>query len=374
MMSCPPQAFLREGGTLEDLRTRYGVEAKRHLTFPNLVQLKYNQIASPMAEPIVQECRGLILDEEMDWQVIAWPFKKFFNYGEPLAPAIDWHTAVVQEKLDGSLCILYHYDNKWRVATSGTPDASGMVHGTSFTFEDLFWNTFERERFMHPHPTFMGSTFMFELTSPFNRVVVPHATPHLRLIGVRSVYSGIETPIRLRPSYNPVREFKLNSLEGILESFKEMDPLAQEGYVVVDACYNRVKVKHPGYVALHHLRTAPVTQRRVLEIVRAGQLEEFVVHFPEWAEVFYKVQAAFDGLAAHLEQHWNSIKGVEDRKTFAAHAKLCPYFPTMFHLRDGTYASARESLASIQVDTLADLLGIEEVGMTLPPVVQGMEP
>lgn len=367
---CPPQQFLRGGGTLTDLHAKWGIEAKFHKTIPALVQLKYNQIVSPMDDLVVQESRGVILDQSANWAMVAWPFRKFFNHGEGLAAKIDWRTATAQEKLDGSLCILYFYDQKWHVATSGTPDASGQVHATKFTFEDLFWNTFEREGFELPAAARNGSTFMFELTSPFNRVVVPHSTPHLRLIGVRSVWSGIETPIRYFQNYNPVKEYPLQNVDEILRTFDKMSPLEQEGYVVVDGDFNRIKVKHPGYVALHHLRTSPVTPRRVLEVIRTGEGEELAAHFPEWRQVFDDVQAAYDALVVHLEQHYDYIKGVEDRKTFASHARACPYFPTMFHLRDGTYKTVKESLAGIQVDTLAEVLGIKDVGVTLIPAVE----
>jgi hypothetical protein len=133
--------YLRGGGTLAELESRYGVTAKRHSEFPNLVMLKYNQLIAPMHEPITQECRGLILDEADDWRVVSFPYRKFFNHGEPNAAPIDWGTARVYEKLDGSLMTLYPYRGQWRVASSGTPDAGGPAHDGGINFSRLFWNT-----------------------------------------------------------------------------------------------------------------------------------------------------------------------------------------------------------------------------------------
>src|SRR5438045_764436 len=116
------QNFLRSN-SLAELEQRYAVAHKRHLRYPHLVLLKYSQIDSPMGERIVQECRGCILDESKNWECVSRGFDKFFNYGEVHAAAIDWGTAVVQEKVDGSLIMLYWYDEAWQVATSGTPDA-----------------------------------------------------------------------------------------------------------------------------------------------------------------------------------------------------------------------------------------------------------
>ena len=33
---------------------------------------------------------------------------------------IDWNTAMVHEKLDGNLCVLFHYSGKWIVSSKGT--------------------------------------------------------------------------------------------------------------------------------------------------------------------------------------------------------------------------------------------------------------
>jgi hypothetical protein len=71
-----------------------------------LASLRYDQIESPMHEPIVQQCRGMVVDTARRG-VLAWSYNKFWNHGETLAAPVDWATARVQEKLDGSLMILH---------------------------------------------------------------------------------------------------------------------------------------------------------------------------------------------------------------------------------------------------------------------------
>ena len=85
----------------------------------NLVLFKYSQIDSDFFNPIVKECRGIILEKDT-WRVVAYPFKKFFNFGEAYADEIDWESAVVETKEDGSLIKVYYYDGEWRVGTNGT--------------------------------------------------------------------------------------------------------------------------------------------------------------------------------------------------------------------------------------------------------------
>ena len=55
---------LMDGMPLERLVSRHKLIAKKHPKFPALVQLSYNQLESSMASPVVQECRGLILERD----------------------------------------------------------------------------------------------------------------------------------------------------------------------------------------------------------------------------------------------------------------------------------------------------------------------
>ena len=117
--------------TLKKLKVTYGINSKNHPEFKNLIHLKYTQSVSPMQEAIVQDCRGIILDTKDDWNVVSMAFSKFFNHGETKAATIDWTTATVQDKADGTLCVLYAYADGWHIATTGTPDAGGRISPTS---------------------------------------------------------------------------------------------------------------------------------------------------------------------------------------------------------------------------------------------------
>ena len=357
---CAPRAFLLNGGTLAELQEKYAIDLRRHSAYPNLVQLKYNQLASPMNEELVQQCRGLILDQDDNWSVVAWPFNKFWNYGETLASEIDWSTATVQEKLDGSLMVLYFYDGGWRVATSGMPDASGGVHGTNTTFVQLFWDTWHKQGLKEPIAQ-RSYTFMFELTSPYNRVVVSHPQSTLTLTGIRNIWSGLELPIHYRGALNPAKTFELASFTGIEETFEKMDPLAQEGYVVVDGSFNRVKVKHPGYVALHHMKSC-FSVKRVVAVIQKGESSEVLTHFPEWTKPFEQVRAAYDGLVTQLEQDHAELQDLKkDRKEFAMMAKQSVFPAVHFLMLDGHATSVQDAMKHVHIDKMVEMLGVREL-------------
>jgi len=351
------QRYLRsDDGSLEGLREEFGIRHNRHRTFPNLITLKYNQIDSPMGVRLVQECRGLILDEEDDWNVVARPFDKFFNHGQGHAAEIDWLTAKVQEKMDGSLLILYHYADDWHVATSGLPDAAGGVQGFSMTFADLFWSTWAVEGYRLP-VNFPGYTFMFELTSKFNRIVVPHDEPHLVLIGVRGPNGREQSTDYWAPFYRTVTEFPLSTMDDVLTSLDRMDPLKQEGYVIVDESFNRVKVKHPGYVAVHHMRDT-ASPKAFLEVIRSGESPEFLTYFPEFESEFLDIKGRYDRLVGHLEEAYEEIQDIEVQKDFALKAVKTRHPGTLFSLRSGKVSTTREALGSIHIYKLMSLLGL----------------
>lgn len=362
------QSYLRNESTLATLLDKYAIKARRHQQFPNLICLKYSQIDSPFAEPIVRECRGIILDEADNWRVVARTFDKFFNYGEGHAATLDWSTARVQEKLDGSLMQLYWYQGEWRVASSGTPDASGNVVSTQMegkeSFAELFWRT-HSAGYSLPTPKHRHETFAFELMTPQNRVVVRHSEPRLVLLGVRDNITGKERRPLPSDGYPLAQEFSLGSIDDIVASFGHINPLAQEGYVVVDDAFNRVKVKHPGYIALAHMSGGGCTPSRVLEIVRSGESSEVLANFPEWRPVFEDISQRYDELVKDLNEAWANlcmmpVGGKEEQKAFALEANRTRYPSALFQLRRGSVTSVRSYFTTVQLDHLLKALHQEE--------------
>lgn len=359
------QEFLRTGGTLAALAEECTIKAVRHRAYPNLVLLKYSQIASDMSLPIVQECRGIILDEADQWRVVSRGYSKFFNYGEPNAAEIDWATARVQEKVDGSLCSVYEYAGTWHVATTGNPDAGGPVGDSAFTFAELFWETlgiYLGEDWDTAPWEKSDWCYLFELTTPHNRVVVNHLTAGLTLLGVRDRVSGqwVKTTDTVMARVVPVvREYPLQSFADIQATFNGMDPLAQEGYVVVDALGRRVKVKHPGYVAIHHMKDG-MTPKSLLEVIQRGEVPEVAAHFPNLAEAFNAIKAEYDALADAIDAAYVPIKYTETQKDFAAQALAFPYSSALFDIRRGKAANGRDFLAKATLPSLLRLMGLKE--------------
>lgn len=349
---------LNGGHTPESLKMQYAISHKRHSTHQNLVLFKYSQIDSPMSERLVQEARGVILDESNRWSVVSRPFDKFFNYEEGFAAKVDWSTARYFEKLDGSLCTLYHYNGTWHVSTSGVPDAQCPVFDYGFTFGELFWKVFADSGYSLPSDT--NLCFMFELMTPYNRVVVRHDFNRLVLIGVRDVRTGQEFMPSPAYGFNVVKSFTFYDLSGLLESFKNIDPVKQEGFVVCDNQFNRVKVKHPGYVALHHMKSG-VSVRRLIEVVLSSEYSELLSYFPEYTERVDEIKGKLAAAIATAESDFRHAREQStDRKSFAAIAIKSKYSAALFK----AYGSNDQGMIaayirSIPANKLSDMLNIE---------------
>jgi hypothetical protein len=365
------QEYLRSGKSPENLENDFAIHFRQHGRYPHLFGFKYDQLDSPMGERIVQECRGLILDSKNDWDVVAYSFDKFYNYGEGHAAEIDWDSAVVQEKYDGSLIIMYCYDALWQVATSGSPDASGMTHGSDIPFSDYFWNTFKKGPGLKTFP-FMPKgcpfssisndyTFMFELMGPLNRVVIPHSESRLVILGGRNKktlqeITAEEAAEMFGGLFPSVKEFPLQNIEDIINTFETFSGVEQEGYVIVDKFFNRMKVKHPGYVALHHAKS-DFTPRACVKIAISGEISEVETHFPELADDLLDARTRFESLCVEVESDYERLKDIENQKSFAIEAVKTKASGALFNVRNGKAKSIRRFLTDMHVDKLMRLMG-----------------
>jgi hypothetical protein len=108
-------------------------------------------------------CRGLILDGKGN--IMARPFKKFFNYGEYELDVIPKLPYVITEKLDGSLGILYWRKEVPFLATRGRFESPQAIAGSTFLHEkheDAF-SKLNRD-----------VTYLFEIIYPGNRNVIDY--------------------------------------------------------------------------------------------------------------------------------------------------------------------------------------------------------
>ena len=281
------------------------------------------------SDPVVQESRGIIINlNALD--VVCWPFRKFGNYSEEYADNIDWPTARVQEKVDGSIVKLWynHEKKRWQWSTNSVIDAEeASVMDSSVSFMSLISRA-ENYKKIPFCSLNKNNTYIFELVAPEQKIVILYPYPLLYHIGTRSNVTGEEYNEDI--GIKKPLEYSLRSLNECVAAANKLNNgdqnIKKEGFVVVDGNWNRIKVKSPEYVYAHRVATLHVyTKKRLLPVVRTGNkaVEELLskcpdsevfVRFYQWqyAELKRNIQIAVSKARAMYEELNNERKAIAE--------------------------------------------------------------
>lgn len=263
------------------------VEAKDHPTLPLTI---YNYSRECQFEQswddVTLQCRGLILDRED--RIVARGFNKFFNYEEIEnrceIPLTDEYV-YVQEKMDGSLGILFHYAEDWHMATRGSFQSEQAMAGL-----EILKRKYDLDKF---HSTVC---YLCEIIYPENRIVVDYSEERISFIS--AVMEGREvnwgTARALFHSSGILDEDIVSTTidtigEGLFRDLKALNEHNKEGFVLRFHPSNfRMKIKFDEYVRLHRLLTN-FSNVDVWECLRNGDtflelLERVPDEFDRWVK------------------------------------------------------------------------------------------
>jgi hypothetical protein len=210
----------------------------------NLVCLDYSQKESPKFHPVVQECRGLILQKDT-LEIVYRCMTRFYNYNESktdipvfigddndkkltlqemfTADDNDNNDEIEQndkkdnnsnekkdkpikyhrisyfcDKIDGTLIKIYYFNGNWYVGTRGTVIANNIINTTSktlVTFYDLVFkalNIKTNDEFQIKCNLYLNPDYSYicELTSAETRVVTQYFDYTLYFLCVRNTFTG----------------------------------------------------------------------------------------------------------------------------------------------------------------------------------------
>lgn len=332
------------------LTEELGIKVTRHDTLP-LVILNYNQIESPKTHPVVRECRGLVLHAETH-EIVARSFPRFFNWGEVAEemPDFDFSDFIIQSKEDGSLILIYHFDDEWRVNTRGSFAADNMQ------FQDFTWThgilkalhcekMSDLDDVLDPALTYVG-----EFCSSWNKIVRTYSEPVIYLLtafeGERELpWDELEkrelasdrmcaggfmsTPTRIEFS-------NIDEIQDFIKQEEGDDPTF-EGVVIRDRAGRRWKIKSATYLGLHRLRGEGDNiwnPKHLIPFILAGEEDELMTYFPEVRGTFYEYKCRVLEAYTDLVELWGDHWSIEDQKEFAIAIKdESPFVGILFNLR-----------------------------------------
>jgi len=230
---------------------------------------------------ITIQTRGLVTDDKGN--VVARPFKKFFNQEENKhTPTKDFD---VYEKVDGSLGILFYYNNQWVMATRGSFTSDQAIKG----FEML-----QKYDYKSLNKKF---TYLFEIIFENNRIVVQYPFEDVVLLGMIETQTGYEVNIHdgdedIRHQ-NMIKNIGLKVVEkfdGISDytKLKEVIKDNEEGFVVRFSNGDRMKIKGKEYLRLHKIMTNLSTTAVWEVLSTGGNFEDLLKDVPD--EFYTKIQ------------------------------------------------------------------------------------
>lgn len=268
---------------------------------------------------VTMTCRGLIVNEDTG-EILARPFKKFFNLGEPDAPVFWTHDWVsVYDKVDGSLGIAYE-----------TPDGPAIATKGSFTSEQALAATEllrgQYGRYAHDDT----NTDLFEIILPENRIVLDYGDERsLRYLGSVNIEDGSDywNGILMKLWGIP-RNQCVDS--GLFSQLKlDLNRPNAEGFVLHnDYTGERLKVKQQDYLELHKVMTG-LNERQLWEWMRDKNADEVLMNLPEeihaWAsEVMSDLTNRFDEIAVQVVKSYFETRHLPRKEFALAHKDKDP--------------------------------------------------
>jgi hypothetical protein len=363
--------YIEQNG-LQALADNFHIKIK---DYEDRVVLNYDQIESPRYNPIVDECRSLILwkprNEKQEWRIAAWSFCRFYNVGED--PKTDEFPVQspqtrIEQKIDGSIISLYwdEYNDRWQPASRSCAFAEGETNlGNTFSY--IFWQALQGTQVIEwlTHDPFFSKqaknyTWVFELCSMETRIVTPFSESKVFLTAGRHKETGEEIDGNMLDGIaeamkvsRPIR-FKFDSLQNAIEKVNSL-PAMEEGFVLVyegAGFFWRLKLKNTKYLAIAHMReNGRISPKRILTLIMANDHLEFLSYFPEDKPYFLFLEEEIESIRAKIKSNWELHKDIVSQKEFAIAVIKCSQSP----LESGVLFTARKQSA----DPLQVLISIE---------------
>jgi RNA ligase len=300
-------------------------------------------------DEVTLKCRGLIT-QNTSGKVIIQPFSKFFNYEEAIGKNIIPETedyVYVQEKMDGSLGILFYYADQWIMATRGSFTSDQAIKGLEIVEKTHFLPAFEKEY-----------AYLVEIIYPENRIVVDYKQEKVTFLSVVlnmsyecwkpsdekelhwTTANSIFKSCGIKQKDIVKTEQHFNFSDELFKSLKAKNEANKEGFVIRFQPGNfRMKIKFEEYVRLHKIMTC-LSTTAVWETLSEGKsMDEMLKDVPD--EFYEKIKGyeqhlldELNKLKLEYEDHFESIRRLATRKLFAQFATSFRHPNLLFGLLD----------------------------------------
>jgi hypothetical protein len=289
--------------TLQEYERNGLIKSRKHETL-NLYIWNYTDhtMFKNKWDDVTLACRSLVTDESGN--IVARAFHKFANYNKSMITSLS-DEYVVYKKYDGSLILVFWYNNEWIIASKGS------FHSLHVALAKALLKTDYMD---------CEVTYVFELIHPSTRVIVNYYSTS-ELILLTSYRGDSEDPDVELPGYKKAETIEKQTFDLL----KGKNVPNEEGYVVRFADGTRIKIKFESYLYLHKMKSK-ITKYDLGDLYAQGlTLEQAIDNVPdEFHSELETIWKKFDDLDKHIQdlfkKHYN-----EDKKAFVMSVKNNPY-------------------------------------------------
>lgn len=356
--------YLKENG-IEKLKSDFKIKVRE---YPDLIVLNYDQLDSPKLDPIVIECRMLILDKAFN--VVARSFNRFFNLNETKFSKVHELTDEysVFEKRDGSLIGIYFHNGKWNTSTKSTAYGE-MIVGIS---RDTSWKTFHElilialelteEEFQNNCNSNLDKNecYIFELTSPMKTVVKEYNDYQMTFLCQRNKHTGKYSKannIGLIGTISYPVEYHFKNLESCIDACSRLIKL-DEGFVIYKNGIPHAKLKSILYLTTVYFNDTGYKKEKIYEVILINEQDEFLTYFPEYEKEILDCKSKYDNFIEHIDYNYLEVAHIEDQKDFAVKISKSPYKPykSLYFLARKMNKNPKEIFNEMSIEKKANLL------------------
>lgn len=239
--------------------------------------------------------RGTVYEKSTE-KVIGRALPKFYNFSELAVSKqrniLKQERFEVYTKVDGSMGVVYFYNNKWNVSTRGSFESEQAIKATQMLSK---YNLSKLNK---------AFTYIVEIIYPENRIIVNYGSKEeLVLLACIETKTGAEADLEALAMSVPfpiAQSHKFSTIDDVIEAVSKMDSNS-EGYVVKLPNGERFKVKSPEYLKIARLmsRMSPLT---LWENMVSGYVsKELLESIPEEFRVEY------EDIQTELERQYSEI-------------------------------------------------------------------
>ena len=319
---------------------------QQHTLFKDIYLISYSKICQMQKiwNDTTMKCRGIVYNKTTE-EILAIPFKKFFNYEEFPEEEIDEkidslikdnHKYKIYNKLDGSLGILYWVDDVPFICTKGSFNSEQAFHA-NYILTTKYGSIFSKlDR---------DITYLFEIIYPTDLHVVSYGgVDDIFLIGAINRQTCEDIDIESIPYFRQTHWFDDISDWRNIRNIINGDN--KEGFVIRFDNGFRFKLKYERYWELHYLKTG-LTRKKILNALIEDKMDVIkyaISRFDEEHQIYY------NRIVSDITDRYNEIYNIckaefeefDDIKEGAEYYKTCTYPSIMFSMRNGRYDMVRK--------------------------------